>query len=106
VYQAAIHVKGTSAAIGDWLPQFVAERDTSMSSDRASYRTLAMPVGIIWGDKDTTTPLALANELASLIPGSRLIVLASLGHLPPIENPEIFNRTLLEFLQKPSPSDR
>jgi pimeloyl-ACP methyl ester carboxylesterase len=99
VYQAALHVKGTSTAVGDWLPQLVAERDMSMSSDRASYKTLAMPAGIIWGDKDTTTALDVGKDLARVIPGSCLIVLTGLDHMPPVENPETFNQTLLQLLR-------
>src|SRR5262249_14192972 len=70
LYQQPIDVRGTSRAIGDWLPQLLAEHDASASSDPAAYSRLTMPVLLIWGEKDTTTPLSLGQYLARLIPGS------------------------------------
>ena len=57
-----------------------------------------MPVKLIWGDKDTITPLWQGERLKQSIPQSSLAVLHGLGHIPQIEDPEVFNRALLAFL--------
>jgi pimeloyl-ACP methyl ester carboxylesterase len=98
LYQKPSDVKGTSRAIGDWLPQLVAEHDASTSSDPAAYAHLRRPVLLIWGEKDTTTPIALAEFLTRRIPGSQLITMPGVGHMPPIEDADAFHRILLEFL--------
>jgi pimeloyl-ACP methyl ester carboxylesterase len=83
---------------GDWLPQLLAEHDASASSDPAAYSRLTMPVLLIWGEQDTTTPLSLGQYLARIIPGSRLVPMPGIGHMPPIEDAEAFKRILFEFL--------
>jgi pimeloyl-ACP methyl ester carboxylesterase len=98
LYQRPIDVKGTARAIGDWLPQLLAKHDASASSDPAAYSRLTMPALLIWGEQDTTTPLSLGQYLARIIPGSRLVPMPGIGHMPPIEDAEAFNRILLEFL--------
>jgi len=42
----------------------------------------------------------IAETLARCIPGARLAAIADAGHGAPFENPEAFNRELLEFLGK------
>jgi len=56
------------------------------------------PTLIIWGERDTVVPWRLAAELAAQVPKSRLITLPNSGHAPMWEQPEAFNRIVLEFL--------
>lgn len=53
---------------------------------------------LIWGALDPLTPLANGEEMARAIPGARLVVLRAAAHIPMVEWPEAFNRTLLGFL--------
>ncbi len=46
-------------------------------------------------------PVGLGEEYVRLIPGARSLVLADTGHIPMVERPRIFNRSLLEFLDAP-----
>jgi len=50
------------------------------------------------GDKDSVTPLAQAHDLRALIPTSTLSTLVGVGHIRQIEDPEAFNRVLVEQL--------
>ena len=59
---------------------------------------LTHPTLVIVGAADTGTPPAMAREIAAAIPGARLEIIADAAHLSNIEQPEIFNRLLLEFL--------
>ncbi len=56
------------------------------------------PTLLIWGALDPLTPLPQGEEMAQAIPGARLVVLPAAAHIPMVEWPEAFNRTLLEFL--------
>ncbi len=53
---------------------------------------------IIWGDKDTVTPLGQAEDLHSLIPAATFTLLPGLGRIPQIEDPDAFNRALVAQL--------
>ncbi|MGH7586049.1 MAG: alpha/beta fold hydrolase [Gemmatimonadales bacterium] len=100
VLQQPMVLKGTTPALGSWLAQFVAPARASMGSDRERYRSLPMPVMVVWGSSDDITPLSQGRDLASLIPGAELVVLDGVGHIPAIEDPRGFNRALLDFLAR------
>ncbi len=59
-----------------------------------------VPTLILVGDEDRITPPALSEELANLIPGSRLERIAAAGHLANAEQPEAFNRAIESFLSE------
>jgi pimeloyl-ACP methyl ester carboxylesterase len=56
------------------------------------------PTLVLVGEGDTLTPLKLSEEIVSLIPGSRLVVVPDCGHLSTIERPEAVNRALVEWM--------
>lgn len=56
------------------------------------------PTLIVAGADDRTVPLAARERLARGIPGARLVVVPESGHATPIDQPEIFNRTVLDFI--------
>ena len=98
IYQRPLAVRGSTRAIGEWLPVLIAPAGTPRSATPEPYRALAMPTLVVWGDLDTITPLPQGTELAQLIPGARLEVLSGVGHIPQIENPQRFNGVLVKFL--------
>ena len=68
--------------------------------ERNAYPRLKVPAAILWGDKDSITPLDQAHDLQKLMPEAALTVLPGLGHIPQIEDPEAFNAALLTALGK------
>lgn len=100
IYRRPNSVTGTTLAIGQWLPELLAPAGATPSRDPASYRALKIPVLVVWGDRDTITPLPQGKYLASLVPGARLAVLEGAGHIPQIEDPARFNELLVAFLGK------
>jgi pimeloyl-ACP methyl ester carboxylesterase len=62
---------------------------------------LQHPVLLIWGDHDTTVPLAHARRAAALIRGCQLEILPGCNHYPPLEQPEAVAPLLEEFLLAP-----
>ena len=61
-------------------------------------RAIRCPTLIMWGDGDTIIPIRHAWEFAARIPHARVVVLEHAGHVPMAEQPERFNRELLEFV--------
>jgi pimeloyl-ACP methyl ester carboxylesterase len=56
------------------------------------------PTLVIIGDGDVPDELAIADRLAAGIAGARKIIMHGAAHLPSMEQPEAFNRTVSEFL--------
>ena len=86
VVRRPIYLRGRNAAVAEWLPRYLYGPEPGLSMDKASYARLTMPVLLIWGDQDTTTPLPQGRALQALIPGSRLEVLPGIGHMPQLES--------------------
>jgi pimeloyl-ACP methyl ester carboxylesterase len=61
-------------------------------------RGIDCPTLIVWGEGDALIPVRHAGEYARRIPGARVVRVPRAGHLPMVEQPEIFNDTLLRFL--------
>lgn len=93
-------MRGTTEAYGNWLENLVVSPDTSLGSDFTNFSKLSMPVFIIWGDADTTTPLWQGKALHDLISRSMLEVISGVGHIPYLEDVNAFNKVLLENLRK------
>lgn len=67
---------------------------------RPLMRKLAMPVQLIWGERDPFVPLRYARQMLEIMPQAALHVIPRAGHVPMWENPRAFNEVLLAFLDK------
>ena len=76
---------GTCAAI----------RDTDFTEQA---KAIDVPVLCLVGLEDKATPPSLVRELAGLIPGSDFITIENAGHIPCLEQSEIFSRALADFI--------
>jgi pimeloyl-ACP methyl ester carboxylesterase len=59
---------------------------------------LRQPTLILWGEQDRLIPPAAGREFARLIPGSQLVLLPRLGHVPQEEDPARSARPVEAFL--------
>ncbi|MDP8942682.1 MAG: alpha/beta fold hydrolase [Actinomycetota bacterium] len=59
---------------------------------------LAVPVLVVWGDRDLVVPLAHARRAMDRLPDGRLAVLPGCGHVPQLEHPDEFIAALDDFL--------
>lgn len=59
---------------------------------------IRVPTLILFGADDRITPVAIAEELHGLIPGSTLQIIPDTGHLPPLESPDAVNTALAAWL--------
>lgn len=57
-----------------------------------------VPTAVIVGERDTVTPPAEAEKLASAIGGASLTIIPGAAHLSNMEQPEAFNQALLRLL--------
>jgi 3-oxoadipate enol-lactonase len=64
----------------------------------AALGTITAPTLVLAGSEDPATPPAQAEAIRDAIPGARLHVLPGAGHLANLEQPEAFNRLLLDHL--------
>lgn len=62
------------------------------------YERIAVPTLVVEGGDDKLKPKGWAEEIAERIPGGRSTVIERAGHCPQIEQAEIVNDLLLDFL--------
>jgi 3-oxoadipate enol-lactonase len=76
-------------------------------AERPDYRpglaTLAMPVLVCTGSEDAYSTAEITAELVESLRAPRVLLLPGSGHLPNLEQPEEFNRGLLDFLADAAP---
>lgn len=93
--------RDTTSDFADWLYYFLGADREAVSADRNAYARIKLPVAILWGDKDSVTPVEQALDLRTLLPPeTTLTLLPGLGHIPQIEDPAVFNDALLKALGK------
>lgn len=61
---------------------------------------MTTPTCIIWGKQDSVTPPEVAIDFEKLLPDSELFWIDKCGHAAMMEQPEIFNEILLDWLKK------
>lgn len=66
----------------------------------AQYKTISVPVLIIWGEADEVVPLAVGKKFKRDIPDSQLVILPKCGHMPPEEEPGETRQAIMDFLRK------
>lgn len=65
---------------------------------RADLGRIAVPTLLIAGEEDPNAPLKTMTRMAEAIPGARLEVLRGIGHLAPLECPDLYADILRRFL--------
>lgn len=60
---------------------------------------IEVPTLIIHGAKDQLIPLSEAEAMHQAISGAELVIVPDAGHLPNLEQPELFNDAVMDFLE-------
>ena len=60
---------------------------------------IEIPALVVVGEEDRAQPPPRSRQMAAGIAGARFEVIPKAGHLSALEQPEAFNRVLLEFLE-------
>jgi len=72
--------------------------DQSVQDYRDVLADIDIPTLICWGRHDALLPVSGASHLHDGIHGSQLVIFEESGHCPFIEESEMFNRTITEFV--------
>ena len=89
-------------------PRSVADGLLAMSlrCDATDWLTsIDCPALLVVGEHDTISSPVEMRSMAAAIGNSRLLMVPAAGHLSPLENPEVVNRTIHKFLRGEMPSD-
>ncbi len=62
--------------------------------------SIECPVLVIVGEEDVLTPPSVAKSMVEKLPHAHLEIIPRAGHLPNLEQPEIFNTLMLKHLQQ------
>lgn len=80
---------------------FVRQQRAIMSrpDSRPDLPHIKCPTTIIVGEGDVLTPPKLAQEIAGLIPDSRLVIVPECGHISTLERPDAVTMALVEWMR-------
>ncbi len=67
---------------------------------RADLARIGVPTLVLSGSDDMVAPAKTMERMAQKIPGAEYVCLPGCGHLGPMDQPDAFNRTLLDFLRR------
>lgn len=75
--------------------QATLDRLSQPRNSNIQFERLTMPTLILWGAEDTWIPVAQGKRLQQVLPGSNLVILNGVGHVPMEESP---TETVAEYL--------
>lgn len=90
---------GAAAAVSQTAKQLVPKGE-DIEALIARYKTIKVPVLVIWGREDEVVPLEVGENFKRDIPGAELVVLPHCGHVPPEEEPLATRQAIMDFLKK------
>jgi 2-hydroxy-6-oxonona-2,4-dienedioate hydrolase len=59
---------------------------------------MKQPTLVVWGRNDKFLPAQQADILSANLPNARVVLFDACGHVPQVERPVDFNKTVLDFL--------
>jgi len=61
---------------------------------------IKLPTLVICGSEDKLTPPETMQPMADKIPGAKFLIVEKAGHMTPIEQPDVINKAIKDFLVK------
>lgn len=93
---AAVRAMMVTASLEGITGALAAMRDRPDSTDMLA--TIHVPTLILHGEQDQIMPPSEAEAMRAAIPSSALTILPNAGHMPNMEQPDAFNRNIIEFI--------
>ena len=94
-------VEKVTALIREQPPEAIAGAQRGMAARPATTDVLGsvrVPTLVVTGEEDAVTGPEVGRDLAAGIPGARFLLVEEAGHLSNLEQPEVVNEALLDFL--------
>src|SRR5215211_5689853 len=94
-------VDKVGSLVREQAPEAIAGAQRGMAARSATtdvLASIAVPTLVVTGEEDTLTGPEVGRDLAAGIPGARFLLVEEAGHLVNLEQPEIVNEALLDFL--------
>jgi pimeloyl-ACP methyl ester carboxylesterase len=94
-------VEKVTGLIREQTPEAIAGAQRGMAARAATtdvLATITVPTLVVTGEEDAVTGPEIGRDLAAGIPGARFLLVEEAGHLVNLEQPEIVNEALLDFL--------
>jgi pimeloyl-ACP methyl ester carboxylesterase len=94
-------VDKVGSLVREQTPEAIAGAQRGMAARSATtdlLASIAVPTLVVTGEEDTLTGPEVGRDLAAGIPGARFLLVEEAGHLVNLEQPEIVNEALLDFL--------
>jgi pimeloyl-ACP methyl ester carboxylesterase len=94
-------VERVAALIREQTPEAIAGAQRGMAARSDTTDVLAsitVPTLVVTGEEDAVAGPEVGRDLAAAIPGARFLLVGEAGHLSNLEQPEIVNEALLDFL--------
>jgi pimeloyl-ACP methyl ester carboxylesterase len=81
-------------------PAFIRQEIAIMgrADSRPFLKDIKVPTLVLVGEADALTPVAVHEELADGIHGSEFQIVARSGHLTTLEQPDMVNRAMFDWL--------
>ena len=76
----------------------IGARAVWLADQRERAAAIRVPALVLAGDLDPVTPPELSRELAALIPGAKLQLIAGASHIANLDRPELFSRAVEDFI--------
>jgi pimeloyl-ACP methyl ester carboxylesterase len=73
---------------------------------RAPIGSVDLPTLVITGDRDLPSRTRAADDLARQLPGAVRSIIPAAGHLPNLDNPEVYNAVVRTFLERNAAATR
>ena len=67
---------------------------------RDRFRDVNVPCLLVWGEKDTISPLSNARFLEQEIPAAALVIIEKASHPCYLDQPDLWHRSLVRFLKE------
>jgi pimeloyl-ACP methyl ester carboxylesterase len=96
-YGAYLSLPGASQALIKTAKQMLPSNLEEISE---RYKSIDIPVLLIWGENDEIVPLEVGRKLAVNIPNSKLVVIPNCGHVPQEECPNEAIEAMESFLKR------
>jgi pimeloyl-ACP methyl ester carboxylesterase len=97
---------GAREAFLQTLRSVIDVRGQRVSATDRLYLLEAIPMLIVWGERDNTIPIAHGLAAHRAMPGSRFRTLPHAAHFPNLEDPDGLAAALLEFIAETEPAPR